>query len=352
MSKSKGNVIDPLDLMDKYGADALRFTLTALAAQGRDIKLSEKRVEGYRNFTTKLWNAARYCEMNDAIAAREFDPGKVLQTVNRWIVGELARAAAAVDEAIEGYRFNDAANALYQFTWGTFCDWYVEFTKPILFGADEAAKEETRAATSYVLRTLLKLLHPFMPFITEELWEKLGFKTGAMLIRTAWPDLASVPGDGASEAEMGWVVALVSAIRAVRAEMNVSPAAQIDMILNGATSETLKRLDRHRDLIVRLARLKTIERDVSVPKGSAQILVGEASVALPLAGVIDLDKERARLDREVARLEGEIGKIDKKLGDAAFVAKAPPEVVEIQRERRAEAEEAQARLREALGRLG
>jgi valyl-tRNA synthetase len=351
MSKSKGNVIDPLDLMDKYGADALRFTLTALAAQGRDIKLSEKRVEGYRNFATKLWNAARYCEMNDSVARRDFEPNDARQIVNRWIVGELARAQRAVDEAIESYRFNDAANALYQFTWGTFCDWYVEFTKPILFGADEAAKVETRAATAYVLRTLLVLLHPFMPFITEELWEKLGLKTDTMLIRTQWPDLASVPVDSAAASEMGWVVALISSVRAVRAEMNVSPAAQIDMILNGATPETLKRLETHRDLIVRLARLKTIERDAAVPKGSAQILVGEASVALPLAGVIDLDKERARLEREIARLDGEIGKIDRKLGDGAFIAKAPPEVVEIQRERRAEAEESKARLREALGRL-
>ncbi|MFO0997508.1 MAG: valine--tRNA ligase [Alphaproteobacteria bacterium] len=352
MSKSKGNVIDPLDLIDKYGADAMRFTLAALAAQGRDIKLSEKRVEGYRNFATKLWNAARYCEMNDAIAVRRFEPGQARLTVNRWILGELARTAGAVDEALDAYRFNDAASALYQFTWGTFCDWYVEFTKPILLGADAAAKEETRAATAYVLRTLLALLHPFMPFITEELWEKLGFKTGPMLIRESWPDLSPVAGDATADAEMGWVVSLISSIRAVRAEMNVSPAAQIDMVLNGASTETLARFDRHRDLIVRLARLKAIERDAAVPKGSAQLLVGEATVALPLAGVIDLEKERTRLDREVARLEGEIGKIDKKLGDAAFVAKAPPEVVELQRERRAEAEEARDRLRQALSRLG
>jgi valyl-tRNA synthetase len=350
MSKSKGNVIDPLDLMEKYGADALRFTLAALAVQGRDIKLSEKRVEGYRNFTTKLWNAARFCQMNGVEPPSGFDPASAKHTVNRWILGELARTQRVVDESLDGYRFNEAAAALYQFTWGTFCDWYLEFTKPILTGADEQAKAETRAATGFVLRELLTLLHPFMPFISEELWGQLGYATAGPLIRTAWPKPLAA-GDEKAESEMNWVVDAISHIRTVRAEMNVPPAAQLPLIVNGANAATAERLARHNDLIVRLARLSGIERDKGTPKGSAQMVASEATFALPLAGVIDLDKERARLDKEIKRLDGEVEKIDRKLGDAGFMAKAPPEVVELQRERRAEATEMKGRLIEALTRL-
>ncbi|MGE0096419.1 MAG: valine--tRNA ligase [Alphaproteobacteria bacterium] len=351
MSKSKGNIIDPLELIGKFGADALRFTLTALAAQGRDIKLSEKRVEGYRNFGTKLWNAARFCEMNEVDLTKSYDLKGAKLTVNRWIAGELARTIQAVDAALAGYRFNEAANTLYQFTWGTFCDWYLELSKPILMGTDEAAKAETKSVTGAVFRDILKLLHPIMPFITEDLWQKQGPGKDGALIVAPWPKLDAGLLDAAASAEMNWVVDLISQIRAVRAEMNVPPAAQIDMILNGGGAEVTRRLETHRDLIQRLARLKTVERDQTVPKGAVQIVLGESTVALPLAGVIDIDKERARLAREVERLDGEIGKIDRKLGDAAFVAKAPPEVVETQRERRAEAEAAKAKMKDALSRL-
>jgi valyl-tRNA synthetase len=351
MSKSKGNIIDPLELIGKFGADALRFTLTALAAQGRDIKLSEKRVEGYRNFGTKLWNAARFCEMNEIDLTKTHDLKGAKLTVNRWIAGELARTVQAVDAALAGYRFNEAANTLYQFTWGTLCDWYLELSKPILMGTDEAAKAETKAVTGAVFRDILKLLHPIMPFITEDLWQKQGAGKNGALIVAPWPKLDASLADAAASAEMNWVVDLISQIRAVRAEMNVPPAAQIDMILNGGGAEVTRRLETHRDLILRLARLKAIERDQSVPKGAVQIVLGESTIVLPLAGVIDVDKERARLAREVERLDGEIGKIDRKLGDAAFVAKAPPEVVETQRERRAEAEAAKAKMKDALNRL-
>ena len=352
MSKSKGNIIDPLALIDKFGADALRFTLAALAAQGRDIKLSEKRVEGYRNFGTKLWNAARFCEMNGATDGAGFAPAAAKETVNRWIAGELAATARAVEAALDGYRFNEAANALYQFTWGTFCDWYLEFSKPILLGTDEAAKAETRKATGYVLRELLVLLHPFMPFVTETLWRTLGYGSAEVpLIAATWPDHSGIALDEAARTEMNFVVEAISQIRAVRAEMNVPPAAQVALIVNGADAATAQRLERHHDLIARMARLSSIARDQAVPKGSVQIVLGGATFALPLAGVIDVAKEQARLKKEVERLERDIAAIDRKLADDAFLAKAPPEIVEVQRERREEASEVRARLADALERL-
>ena len=350
MSKSKGNIIDPLVLIDKYGADALRFTLASLAAQGRDIKLSEKRVEGYRNFTTKLWNAARFCQMNGAAPRDGFDARAARDTVNRWILGELARAARTVDRALDDYRFNEAANTLYHFTWGSFCDWYLEFTKPILLGADEAAKAETRAVIGHVLRELLKLLHPFMPFVSEELWRQLGHGP-AKLIGARWPDFGDMVQDDGSGAEMNFVVEAISLIRTVRAEMNVPPGALLPLIANGADAETAARLARHGELIQRMARLSGIERDVPSPKGAMQIVLGETILALPLAGVIDVAKERARLKREVERLASDIEKIERKLGDPGFLEKAPPEVVETQHERRAEAVATTARLGEALRHL-
>ncbi|MBI3710128.1 MAG: valine--tRNA ligase [Proteobacteria bacterium] len=351
MSKSKGNIIDPLELIDKFGSDALRFTLTALAAQGRDIKLDEARVAGYRNFATKLWNAARYCQMNGATApAASFDPATARLTVNRWIVGEIARAAQAVETAIESYRFNDAAGAAYQFTWATFCDWYLEFTKPILNGGDAAAKAETRAVTAFVLQQILKLLHPMMPFITEELWEKLEF--GGPLITAPWPQLDTGKTDPAADAEMGWVVEAVTQIRALRAEMNVPAGARLKLYHRDATPIAVKRLDTHRGIIETLARLDTIAALTDgALKGTAQIAVPEATLVLPLAGVIDAAAERARLTKEVGKLAGEIGKIDQKLANPQFVAKADPEIVEDQRERRSEAEAARVRLAAALERL-
>ena len=223
MSKSKGNVMDPLELIDRYGADALRFTLAAMAAQGRDIKLSPQRVEGYRNFATKLWNAARFAEMNECVRQPDFDPADVKETLNRWIAGETERAARAVTAAIEGYRFNEAAGAVYEFVWGVFCDWYLELIKPILTGEDEAAKAETRATAAWVLDQILKLLHPFMPFITEELWAHMvehGVKRRALLALSEWPQYSGLESREADE-EIGWVVRVVSEIRSVRTEMNV-----------------------------------------------------------------------------------------------------------------------------------
>jgi valyl-tRNA synthetase len=352
MSKSKGNVIDPLELIDKFGADALRFTLAALAVQGRDVKMSESRVEGYRNFATKLWNAARFAEMSGCTLDPAFDPAGAKLGVNRWIIGAVAEAGRRTAEAIEAYKFNEAAGALYQFVWGTFCDWYIEFTKPIIAGTDEAAKAETRATTAWVLSEIVHLLHPIMPFITEAVWRHLAGEKAGLLIASRWPEHGSALGDAAASAEMEWVVRLVSTVRTVRAEMNVPPAAQVPLLLKGASSESLASLERHRDLVVRLARLSRVESLAGeTPKGAVQAVLDEATLVLPIGDVVDLAQERQRLQKEIAKLEGEIDKIVKKLGNEQFLAKAKPEVVEEQRERQSDAEQARAKLKEALGRL-
>jgi valyl-tRNA synthetase len=349
MSKTKGNSLDPIDLIDKYGADALRFTLIALCAHGRDVKLSEGRLEGYRNFATKIWNAARFCEMNQCRYAKGFDPAANKLTVNRWIVSELAKAARAVTAALEEFKFNDSANDCYQFVWSTYCDWYLEFIKPILQGSDEAAKSETRATALWVLHQALHLLHPAMPFVTEELWEKTGGE--GLLIVAKWPAFPDALLDPAAEAELGWLVRLVSEIRTVRAEMNVPGAAKIPLLIKGASPATADRLARYRDIASTMARLSSQQATAEAPKGAVQIVLDEATLILPLADVIDLAQERARLAKELTRLEAAIKSIDAKLGNESFVAKAPPDVVEEQRERREEASAARSKISDALARL-
>ncbi|HYC65535.1 MAG TPA: class I tRNA ligase family protein, partial [Reyranellaceae bacterium] len=352
MSKSKGNIIDPLELIDKYGADALRFTMTSMAAaQASRLRLSNARVEGSRNFATKFWNATRFAEMNGAALPKGFDPKSAKHTINRWMLGELARANKTVDTALAEFRLNDAATALYEFVWGTLCDWYVELTKPLLQGEDGPAKEETRAVTAFVLRETAKLLHPVMPFITEEIWDKLGHRAehGALIVQP-WP--APPPADEAADAEIGWLVKLISDIRSARAELNVPAGAKLRMLVVGGNDTTARRLATHRAAIERLARVEGIEAASSAPKAALQIVVGEATYALPVSDVIDLKAESGRLQKEIKKLADEIGKIDAKLGNAAFVSRAPEEVVEEQRERRRQAEETKRRLSTALERLG
>ncbi|MQX36409.1 valine--tRNA ligase [Roseospira navarrensis] len=352
MSKSKGNVIDPLDLSEQYGTDALRFTLTAMAAQGRDIKMSESRVQGYRNFATKLWNAARFCQMNGCAASPDFDPAGVTSTLNRWIVARAAATAGTVGAAIEAYRFNEAAQALYQFTWNTFCDWFLEFAKPVFNGDDAAAAAETRATAAWVLDLILVTLHPVMPYVTEELWQSLAETRDTPLIRARWPDRPGLVAPDA-EAEMDWLVGLITALRSVRAEMNVPPAARLAILVKDASDTTRARLATHRDLVGTLARVDAIDHVTEAPaSGSAQIVVDEATVILPLADVIDLDAERARLSRDVAKQDGEIAKLAKKLANEGFLAKAPAEVVAENRERLADLEATRDRLKEALARIG
>jgi valyl-tRNA synthetase len=353
MSKSKGNVADPLQVIDEYGADAFRFTLAAMAAQGRDIRVSQQRIEGYRNFATKLWNAARFAEMNECVRQKDFDPKAVEETLNRWIAGEVERTAAAVTAGIQTYKFNEAATAIYEFTWGTFCDWYLELAKPILTGEDAEATAETRATTAWVLDQILKLLHPFMPFITEELWARLvevGVERASLLCLSTWPVFEGLADEAADE-EIGWLVKLVSEVRSVRSEMNVPAGAKIPLVLVGANKATRARAERHEDTIERLARIDAISFAKAPPKGSAQIVLGEATAALPLAGVIDMGVERARLVREIDKAEAEIRKVDAKLANESFVAKAPPEVVEENRERRVAFEATLLKLQAALKRV-
>jgi valyl-tRNA synthetase len=352
MSKTKGNVIDPLVLIDKYGADALRFTLAALTAQGRDIRLAEARVEGYRNFATKLWNAARFCQMNECHPVAGFDPAKVTLSVNRWAVGELALTAAKIGEALDALRFNEAAVAIYQFAWGSFCDWYLEFTKPLLAEGGEAAVE-TRATTAWLLDQILVLLHPIMPFISEELYENLGDRNGQLLATSHWPVFGADMVDSAAKDEIDWLIRLISAIRSTRSDINVPAGAIIPLILKDANAESLRRVDQYRGLIERMARVDAADPSAPAPEGgAARIGLDEMTIVLPLAGAIDFTVERARLDKEIKRLAGEIDKIDKKLGNAQFLERAPEEVVAEQRDRRADYAATADKVRSALDMLG
>lgn len=352
MSKSKGNVIDPLALIEEYGADALRFTLAAMAAQGRDIKLATSRVAGYRNFATKLWNAARFAEMNGCARVEGFDPASAKLTLNRWIATEVGRCISEVTDALVGYRFNEAAGAVYRFVWNTYCDWFLELAKPVFNGEDEAAKAETRATAAWALDEVLKVLHPFMPFLTEELWERLGetgVKAEVLLMQANWP--SAILEDEAAAGEINWLVGLISEIRSVRAEMNVPAGAKVPVVIVGAGDETKARIAAHEAAILRLARAESIALADTAPAGAAQIIVGEATVCLPLAGIIDLDAERGRLGKEADKLRGEISRIEKKLGNPKFVEKAPEEVVEGEREKMAEFAERLEKVQVALTRL-
>ncbi|HEX3652333.1 MAG TPA: valine--tRNA ligase [Rhizomicrobium sp.] len=352
MSKTKGNVVDPLELIDAYGADALRFTLALAAGQGRDMRIGPSRVEVNRNFATKLWNAARFCEMNGCETRASFDPAQVAQTVNKWIVAETARAAAEVTRNLEAFRFNEAAGAIYRFVWDVFCDWYLEFIKPLLNGTDEGAKAEARMTAAWTRDQIFALLHPFMPFITEELWDRTASQRDALLIEAKWPQLAHLPQDEAAASEMRWVIDLVSGIRSVRAEMNVPASAKVALVLKDANTESTARLERHRDQIMTLARLASAHTADAIPQGSAQFVLREATAAIPLGDVIDFARERARLEKELVKAQSEIGKIDAKLGNADFMARAPEEVVDEQKERRAEAAALAERLAQALSMLG
>ncbi|ASY62815.1 Valyl-tRNA synthetase [Sinorhizobium sojae CCBAU 05684] len=352
MSKSKGNVIDPLELMDEYGADALRFTLAIMAAQGRDVKLDPARIAGYRNFGTKLWNATRFAEMNGATSSAGFIPEATSLTVNRWILTEFSRTIRDVTEAIENYRFNEAAGSLYRFIWNQFCDWYLELLKPVFNGDDEDAKRESQACVAYVLDETYKLLHPFMPFMTEELWEKTegpGRERSTLLCHAEWP--AAFYADDAAADEINWLIDLVSGIRSVRAEMNVPPAALAPLVIVGAKGLTGERLDRHASAIKRLARVETIEHAAAAPRGSAQIVVREATACLPLGSLIDLEAEKTRLEKAIAKVDLERQRILGKLANEKFVANAKPELVEAERERLEDLDHQRDSLGVALSRV-
>jgi valyl-tRNA synthetase len=352
MSKSKGNVIDPLELIDEYGADALRFTLAIMAAQGRDVKLDPARIAGYRNFGTKLWIATRFAEMNGAVSDPHFIPEAAELTINRWILTELARAERDVTEAIEAYRFNDAAGALYRFVWNQVCDWYLELLKPVFSGTDEGAKKEAQACSAYILEEIYKLLHPFMPFMTEELWAHTageGVERDNLICHAEWP--APSYADDAAADEINWLIDLVSGIRSVRAEMNVPPSAIAPLVVVNANGLTRERLARHDAAIKRLARVDHISLTQEAPKGAAQIVVGEATACLPLGALIDLGAEKARLEKAISKTEGEMARINGKLSNEKFVANANPEVVTAERDRLEELTGQIASLRIALSRV-
>ena len=375
MSKTIGNVIDPLVVIDQYGADALRFTLAALAAQGRDPKLGVKTAEGYRNFCTKLWNASRFAEMNGCIRRRDFDPSGVTATLNRWIVGETQKAAAAVTENILAFRFNDAASAAYRFVWNTFCDWYLELAKPVLFlagkpsvpsgkgttvvigeGMQNLEKEisETRATAAWCLDEIVKLLHPFMPFITEELWASYSERAEAeatLLCLQRWPDLKGLEAADA-EAEIGWIVDLVTEIRSIRSEMNISPSSELNLFFVAPDPIIRTRISENTGELQRLAKLSGIYTVDVAPPQSVQVIVRGTTAALPLAGIIDIAAEKARLAKELDKIGQDIARIDAKLGNADFMARAPEEVVDEQKEKREEALTRKTRVAEALSRLG
>jgi valyl-tRNA synthetase len=351
MSKSKGNVVDPLGVIDEFGADALRFTLMRNVAPGHDIRLGPQDVENNRNFATKLWNAARFVEFNGAARIEGFDPKSAKETLNRWIAHETAKAAAEITQAIETYAFSEAAGAAYRFVWNVYCDWYVELSKPLLTGPDGAAKDETRAMAAWALDEILKLLHPFMPFITEELWAvtaEQGPKRSNLLALSQWPFLEGLA-DEKAEAEIGWVIDLVTAIRSLRAEMNMTAA--IPLVLAGASKETQGRAERWAEFIRKLARVSEISSAASAPQGSAQLVVRGEVAALPLIGVIDIAAERARLAKELAKADADIARVDAKLGNEKFVANAPQEIIEGEREKREEAVGRKGKIAEALHRL-
>jgi valyl-tRNA synthetase len=336
MSKSKGNVVDPIALIDRFGADALRFTLAAAAVQGRDIRLSEARVEGYRNFATKLWNASRFAEINGCTRVEGFEPAKTLVPLNRWILGEAAKAATETAGAIESFRFNDAAAAVYRFVWSVFCDWHLELAKPLLQGAgDAAAKAETQATIAYVLDTIYALLHPFMPFLTEELWSITGEggpKRAGPLALGPWPSEGIVV-DEAVEAEIGFVVDLIAEIRSVKSEMGVPPSTLTPLILVAPSQEASRSAAAWSESIKRLGRAGPIGTADAAPAGALQLVVRGEVASMPLAGIVDLAAERARLDREIARERLEIAKVEAKLGNAEFVARAPEDVISEHEER-------------------
>ena len=392
MSKSIGNVLDPIDIIDgcdletllrkrlsdarrqspetlrqiekatreqfpdgmpACGADALRFTLASQAGQGRDIRLSVASIIGNRNFGTKLWNAARFCQMNDCRPEPGFDPKTVKATVNRWILSEAETATKAVSAGLDTYRFNEAAGAAYRFVWNVFCDWHLEFAKPLLSGEDEAARAETRATTAYVLEVALKLLHPFMPFITEELWAKTAGPEGrdSLLIVADWPQPQGLA-NAAAQDEMNWLVSLITEIRKLRSEMNIPAKARPAGLAISGDAALAERLKRHSALICQLARLDSIVQADAAPEGSAQIVVGETTYALPLEGVIDFDAERTRLDKEIEKTAGEISRLEKKLSNERFVANAPADVVAAERAKMADYAAQKDALEAARARLG
>ena len=354
MSKTRGNVIDPLDMIDRYGADALRMSNASMAALGGVLKISEDRIKGYRNFGTKLWNAARFAEINKAYSAPRLavvpDIKAINEPLNKWIIGETAKTRIQVDDALHAYRFNDAANALYAFVWGKVCDWYVEFSKPLLAGEGLAAKAETQATMAWVIDQCLVLLHPIMPFITEELWGDLSERS-KMLVHADWPTYGPELVDRDADREMNWVIALIEEIRSVRMQMHVPAGAKIPILVTAMEEQSFQAWERNEVLIKKLARIDHLEKTLSFPKGCATLTVSGASFGLPLADIIDIDEERARLHKSLDKLGKELGGLRSRLNNPKFVVSAPEDVVNETRANLTLREEEEAQMKAALERL-
>ena len=351
MSKSKGNTVDPMETIEKYGADALRFFMAAMETQGRDINMSENRIAGYRNFATKLWNAARFGEMNEAAMPQGFEPSSVKHAVNKWIIAKAQEATREVTENLNSYRFLDAANAVYQFVWGSFCDWYIEMIKPILYGENEAEKAETRAAFAWVRDRILVILHPFMPFITTELWNNTA-QRDVKLIHAPWPQAEKI--DTAAMEDIDWAIELIGAVRSLRAEMNLPAGAKLTVFLKDANDASCAHLKSFNNIICSLARLEKLEcfaPEAEVSKDMVQAVFREAVILLPLKGVVDFAAEKERLQKEIAALDKNLEGYARKLGNPSFVERAPAAVVEEEKRRQSEALENKAKLQEALQRI-
>ena len=350
MSKSKGNVIDPLDMIEQYGTDALRFTITSMAAQGRDIRLSEERIAGYRNFTTKLWNAAKYCQMNECQYEADFDPSQVQHPLNKWIVQSVKTASEDVEKALAHYRYNDASMALYQFTWNIFCDWYIEFTKSLFQSENLQVVSETKQTSAWVLKQIIELLNPFTPYVTEEL-NQTYFGETALLLTSEWPDYSSISHDKDVKSEIDWLFETISSIRSVRSDMNVDASAKVPLLVKGASEKTEKYLQRYDVIIRQMARLQSIDLSKDLPKGTIQIVVGESTLGIPVAEFIDLDKERMRVKKEIDKLVEEVGKIDQKLSNQKFIQNAPEDIIQKQRDMKDNAMKTKEKLSQALKQL-
>jgi len=361
MSKTTGNVIDPLDMIDAYGADALRFSNAQMAALGGVLKISEDRIKGYRNFGTKLWNACRFAEMNEVFANRaqgsDVLPTQVRRksdaqfSLNKWIVGETAKTLQTVNDALETYRFNDAANALYAFVWGKVCDQYIELSKPMLMDGNETEKSETRSTIAWVLDQCMIMLHPIMPFITEELWQTLGARK-KMLIHTDWPTYqpADLIDKGADQ-EMNWVINLIYSIRSARAQLHVPAKAKVPLLVTDLDAKGQEAWDNNKAMIQKEARVESLEAVTDFPKGCVTIPMDGGTFGIPLADLIDVAEEIARLEKSIQKLGKELGGLRGRLNNPKFVASAPDEVVEEARENLRLREGEEAELKAAIQRL-
>lgn len=349
MSKSKGNTVDPMETIEKYGADALRFFMAAMETQGRDINMSESRIAGYRNFATKLWNAARFGEMNDCCTVKAFDENGVKLATNRWIIAKAKEATREVTRNLDAYRFSDAANAVYQFVWGAFCDWYIEMIKPILYGEDETAKAETRASFAWVLDRILVILHPFMPFITTELWNNTA-ERDVKLIKAPWPKSEQI--DETVMHDVDWAIDLISAIRSLRAEMNLPAGVKLTVYLKDVNENSLKNLNEFNTIVCSLARLEKLEAfHGEATPDMVQSVFREGAILLPLKGVVDFAAEKERLRKELDGLNKRLDGYARKLGNPGFVEKAPAAVVDEEKRRQSEALESKAKVEAALQRI-